>query len=65
MNCCDYDCHQGRDCPARVARAKPVMHAASPLPPSVWRRQVKVLAYWLLMSLGGLLWLALLLAMQA
>ena len=17
MNCCDYDCHQGRDCPAR------------------------------------------------
>lgn len=41
------------------------MHAANPLPPSVWRRQVKVLAYWLLLSLGGLLWLALLLAMQA
>lgn len=19
MNCCDYDCHQGRDCPARSA----------------------------------------------
>lgn len=20
MNCCDYDCNQGRDCPARVAK---------------------------------------------
>lgn len=20
MNCCTYDCHQGRDCPARAAR---------------------------------------------
>ena len=34
MNCCDYDCEQGRDCPARVAKCKPVMLAAEPLPPS-------------------------------
>jgi hypothetical protein len=34
MNCCDYDCNQGRDCPARVAKARPVMRAADPLPPS-------------------------------
>jgi hypothetical protein len=20
MNCCDYDCNQGRDCPARTAK---------------------------------------------
>jgi len=53
MNCCDehcanYGCNQGRDCPARVAKAKPVMRAADPLPPSVWRYQLKRLAYWML-----------------
>ncbi len=34
MNCCDYDCVQGRNCPARVAKCKPVMRAADALPPS-------------------------------
>ena len=53
MNCCDeycsnYGCNQGRDCPARVAKAKPVMRAADQLPPSVWRYQLKRLAYWML-----------------
>jgi hypothetical protein len=61
MNCCDYNCNQGRNCPARVAHAKPIMYAASPLPPSTWRKQVRTLAYWLLMALMGLSWLALLL----
>ena len=65
MNCCDYDCSQGKDCPARVARARPVMLAAQPLPPTVWRRQVKTLAYWALMAILGLFWMAFLLAMQA
>ena len=23
MNCCDYDCHQGKDCPARSATTQP------------------------------------------
>lgn len=53
MNCCDeycsnYGCNQGRNCPARVAKAKPVMRAAAPLPPSVWRYQLKRLAFWML-----------------
>lgn len=50
MNCCNGygDCRQGRDCPARVAKAKPVMKAADALPPSVWRYQVRRLAYWML-----------------
>jgi hypothetical protein len=65
MNCCDYECNQGKDCPARVARARPVMLAAQPLPPTVWRRQVKALAYWALMAVLGLFWLAFLLVMQA
>lgn len=50
MNCCNGygDCRQGRDCPARVAKAKPVMKAADALPPSIWRYQVRRLAYWML-----------------
>jgi len=57
MNCCTNDCNQGRDCPARVAKAKPVMRAADPLPPSIWRYQLKKLAYWMLLAiLGVTLW---------
>lgn len=56
MNCCnDFgDCNQGRDCPVRVAKYKPVMMAADPLPPSVWRDQLKRLGYWMLMAVIGL-----------
>jgi hypothetical protein len=43
---------------ARIGRKTP---AAQPLPESVWRKQVRTLAYWLLMALMGLSWLALLL----
>ena len=59
MNCCDQfgACNQGRDCPARVAKAKAVMRAADPLPPSIWRYQLKKLAYWMLLAiLGVTLW---------
>jgi len=57
MNCCTNDCNQGRDCPARVAKAKAVMRAADPLPPSIWRYQLKKLAYWMLLAiLGVTLW---------
>ena len=28
MNCCDYDCHQGRDCPARQTPATSAERAA-------------------------------------
>ena len=56
MNCCnDFgDCDQGRDCPVRVAKYKPVMLAADPLPPSIWRDQFKRLGYWMLMAVIGL-----------
>ena len=57
MNCCTNDCNQGRDCPARVTKAKPVMRAADPLPPSIWRYQLQKLAYWMLLAVLGLtLW---------
>jgi hypothetical protein len=55
-NCCDDygNCRQGRDCPIRVATYRPVMRAADPLPPSIWRHQLKRLAYWVLMAILGL-----------
>jgi hypothetical protein len=43
--------------PAKVTKAKPVMRAADPLPPSIWRYQLKKLAYWMLLAiLGVTLW---------
>lgn len=56
MNCCDEygECTQGRDCPLRVAKYRPSMKAADPLPPSIWRHQLKKLAYWMLMALVGM-----------
>lgn len=64
MNCCnDFgDCDQGRDCPVRVAKYKPVMLAADPLPQSIWRDQLKRVGYWVLISIMGMLWLSFLMA---
>ena len=65
MNCCDeycanHGCNQGRDCPARVAKYRPIMRAADPLPPSAWRRQLKALAKWFLMSIiAWMIWIPL------
>ena len=55
-NCCDDygNCNQGRDCPVRVARVGQRMKTADPLPPSIWRDQLKRLAYWMLMAVIGL-----------
>ena len=57
MNCCnDYgNCNQGRDCPVRVAAYRSVMRAADPLPPSIWRYQLRRLAYWMLMVVLALI----------
>ena len=64
MNCCDEygNCNPGRDCPVRVAKYTPVMLAADPLPPSIWRDQLKRLGYWVLMAVLGMLWLSFLMA---
>lgn len=56
MNCCDYNCVQGRNCPVRVARVK----ARYPKyveydPPSQWRNRLRGLARWILYALLGLL----------
>ena len=56
MNCCDDfgNCNQGRDCPVRVARIGQRMKTADPLPPSIWRDQLRRLGYWMLMAVIGL-----------
>jgi hypothetical protein len=56
MNCCDEygNCRQGRDCPVRIA-----------LQPMTFKQCLKQLTYWILMSVAGVLWLALLIAIVA
>lgn len=60
MNCCDYDCNQGRDCPvrgAKVARIGRRDYTREELPPSYWRHQLRALGYWIgLAMLGWLVW---------
>lgn len=56
MNCCDYNCNQGRNCPARVARVGARYPAAEPLPPSGSPRLLKRGAWaMLLLICSGLL----------
>lgn len=57
MNCCDYQCHQGRDCPARVAKVHRRTPAAEPLPPVEWRDYLRHLVRWMLVCLVAQ-WLA-------
>lgn len=52
--CCNGNCNQGKDCPIRVARIGQRMKSADPLPPSIWRHQLKRLGYWVLMAVIGL-----------
>lgn len=62
MNCCDGDCHQGRDCPVRVAKVGQRLQGPELLPPSVWRYQLKRVAWWFVLGILGMLWLAFLVA---
>ena len=55
-NCCDtycanHGCNQGRNCPARVASIGKKMHGPEPLSESPWRRQLKILAKWMLIAI--------------
>lgn len=49
QHCCNNECHQGRDCPARVAKVGKRMHAASPLMPMARHRYLKEVARALLL----------------
>lgn len=69
MNCCDYDCNQGRGCPARVAKCKPVMQAAELLPPSdapkYLKRMAKAMLVVLAVVLVSCMWIGLIAASAA
>lgn len=57
LNHCDdpASCNQSQGHPVCVATYRPVMKAADPLPPSMWRYKLKCLAYWVLMAVLGLM----------
>ena len=56
------DCYnEPKNCdsyPVSVAKYRPVMKIADPLPASMWRVYVNYLARWMLLSFLGLLWFA-------
>lgn len=64
MNCCDYDCNQGDNCPARGARVARIGrkdYDREELPPTTWRQQIRSLVGWVgLALLGWLVWCPLL-----
>jgi hypothetical protein len=55
LNCCDYNCEQGRNCPARVARVGARYPAFEPLPPSPAPALLKRAARVMLLGVIGLL----------
>lgn len=59
MNCCDYDCNQGRDCPARkpakVANVGQRMHGPEKLPPITWRDHLRDLARAMLLTIASII----------
>ena len=55
MNCCDYQCDQGRNCPARVARIGARYPAAEPLSSNVFPSLMKRAARAMLLGIVGLL----------
>lgn len=48
------NCNQGPNCQVRVAKIGQRMKTADPLPPSIWRDQLRRLAYWMMMAVIGL-----------
>jgi hypothetical protein len=54
MNCCDYDCNQGRNCPARkpvtVAKIGQRWPGPEPLPATSWRAYLSYLAAAMLLT---------------
>lgn len=63
MNCCDYNCKQGRNCPARatpVASIGRKDYARAELPPSTWRHQLRRVGKLVLFVISMLFYAALL-----
>lgn len=57
MNCCDYNCNQGDNCPARVTKVKISYLDKEPILTD-WREGLRRAAVFMLTGIVGLLWLA-------
>lgn len=55
MNCCNHNCNQGRNCPARVAKIGRKDYAKEPYPPSSAPRYIKRAATWALIGIAAAL----------
>ena len=53
MNCCNHNCNQGRNCPARVAKIGRKDYAKEPYPPSSTPRRLKRMAKWVLICIAA------------
>ena len=58
MNCCNHNCNQGRNCPARVAKIGRKDYAKEPYPPSPAPRYLKRAAKWALIGVAVALFAA-------
>lgn len=55
MDCCNHNCNQGRNCPARVAKIGRKDNAKEPYPPSPAPRYIKRAAKWALIVIAAAL----------
>lgn len=58
MDCCNHNCNQGRNCPARVAKIGRKGYAKEPYPPSSAPRYLKRAAKWVLIGIAAALFAA-------
>lgn len=63
MNCCNHNCNQDRNCPARVAKIGRKDYAKEPYPPSSAPRYLKRAAKWALIGIAAALFAAAVLAL--
>lgn len=53
MNCCNHNCNQGRNCPARGAKIGRKDYAKEPYPPSHTPRRIKAAAMYALTCIAA------------
>jgi hypothetical protein len=66
MNCCDYECNEGHNCPVRSAQVTKVKQRypkhPQPIPSPMWREYLRATARFVLLGLLGWLIFGLILA---
>ncbi len=58
MDCCNHNCNQGRNCPARVAKIGRKDYTKEPYPPSSAPRGLKRATKWVLIGISAALFAA-------